>query len=98
MKTSYLIFAAVGAAAVLLLTSDKGKKVGKDMMDKTGDWTNRLTKLLGSATHEINDLKNLVSSEIEGLSEDARERIMNILDESGATTKRIRKTAVKQMS
>jgi gas vesicle protein len=98
MKTSYLFYAALGAAAVLLLTSEKGKEVREDVMDKTGDWTKRLGKILSSARNEVSDLKTIVSNEIEGLSDDARERIMTILDESEASGKRMKKTTSKQLS
>jgi gas vesicle protein len=93
MKTSYLVFAALGAAALLLLTSDKANKLRHDVADNAGDWTKRLRKLASKSGNELASLKNIVSSEIEGLSEDARERIAGILDEGGSSTKRIRKAA-----
>lgn len=98
MKTRFLIFAALGAAAVLLLTTDKGKKLTKNVADTTGDWTNQLRDLLNASASELNKLKSIVGHEVEGLSDDARERILNILNESKASAGRVKKSAAKQLS
>ncbi len=93
MKTSYWIFAALGAAAVLLLTSDKANKVRHQVVDGADEWTSRLNKLLSTSGNELASLKKIVSNEVEGLNDDARERIAKILDESTAGAKRVRKAA-----
>lgn len=93
MKTSYWIFAALGAAAVLLLTSDKANKVRHQVVDGADEWTAKLNKLLSTSGDELSSLRKIVASQVEGLNDDARERIAKILDEGAAGTKRVRKAA-----
>jgi len=92
------LFAAVGVAAVLLLTSDKAKELRNDAEDNAKKWKKKFYKLAGSTADSVTDLKDIIGSEIEGLGDDARERIMTILNESGKSGKRIKKNISGQLS
>ncbi len=51
--TRLLAFAAIGTAIGLLLTTDKGKALRKDLTDRSGDLLNRLTKVGKQATNGV---------------------------------------------
>jgi gas vesicle protein len=96
--TKYLLLAALGVAAVLLFTTDKGEEIREDLMDNAGKWKDRVSDLAGTTGDKLADLKSLVSSEVEGLGKDARKRIMNIIDESSKSAKKLSGKAVEQFS
>ena len=94
--TKYFLFAALGVAAVLLLTSDKAKEMRDEMEDKAmknaKKWRKKLSSIGSSTTDTLSDLKELLSSEIEGLSDDARERIESIVNGATKSAGKIKKT------
>ncbi len=93
MKRSHLVLGALGAAAVgttLLFTTDKGKGIRNNISGNLDDWKKRLQKMAKSTTSELSDLQRLVSREVEGLGDDARQRIQAILDESASTAKELK--------
>ena len=100
--TKYVLFAALGVAAVLLLTTDKGKEMREDMEDvakkNAKKWKEKLAKIGSSTSDTIADLKDMLSSEIEGLSDDARERIEAIVSGAAKSSNKIKKNVSKQLS
>jgi gas vesicle protein len=88
-----LALAAFGAAIALLFTTKRGKELRKDMANAAEDWGETLGELAEKATVSAKDLKKLVSKEISGLSDEARERISTILDEGGKSGKKLKKLA-----
>jgi len=100
--TKYVLFAALGVAALLLLTSDKAKEMRDSLDDKAKrnakKWKSKLYKIGNDATDTVADLKELFSNEIEGISDDARERIENILDGTAGSADRLRKNINRQLS
>ena len=82
-----LLFTALGVGAVLLLTSERARNIRLDLEDKAKENADRLKGKLrhmgSTANRKIDDLKDLLNDEVEGLSYDARMRIENILN--GAT-------------
>ncbi len=100
--TKYVLFAALGVAAVLLLTSDKAKDLRDDLeanaLKNAKKWRKKFGKISTDATDKLADLKNMLTDEIEGLSDDARERIEGILNESSKTAGKMKANVSKQMS
>ncbi|MEO6830681.1 MAG: YtxH domain-containing protein [Chitinophagaceae bacterium] len=90
-KGKIVALAAIGVAAVLLLSTDKGKKIRKQIAEASEDWSETLGELADKAVCSAKDLKKLVSKEIKGLSSDAREKITNIIDEGSKRAKKLRK-------
>jgi len=88
-----LVFAAFGAAVVLLFTTEKGKKIREELADSAEDWGEKLSELAEKAACSAKDLKKLVSKEVSGLSDDARSRIAAIIDESSKTAKKVKDAA-----
>jgi gas vesicle protein len=106
MKTSrLLLIAAAGSAIALLLTTKKGKKITSDLANNAGEWKDEFIKLanqygdkLANYGGKLSSLKNLVSNEIEGLSDEAREKISAILDEGASSAKKVKSKVGSQLS
>jgi len=100
--TKYVLFAALGLAAVLLLTSDTAKDLRDELEEKAKKnakkWKNKLSKMGADTSDTIADLKDMLSNEIEGLSDDARERIESILNGAAKSTNKIKTNLSKQLS
>jgi gas vesicle protein len=98
MNTKLLVFALFGAAVVLLFTTDKGKEIREDIADSAEDWGDKLSELAEKASCSAKDLKNLVSKQVSGLTDEARDRIAAIIDEGSKSAKKMKKTAESQLS
>lgn len=70
MRTSrwLLAAAAVGAVALLLTTTDRGKKLRRDIADNAEDWKDQLDKL---AHRGKKKLKKMATAEIDHLGNGA---------------------------
>lgn len=93
----FLALAAFGAAAILLFTTDKGKEIREEIADKAEDWGEKLGEIADKAVCSAGDLKKLVSKEVSGLSEEARERISAIIDEGSKRAKKLKKAAESKL-
>ena len=98
MNSKFLVFAAFAAAGILLFTTDKGKEIREDLSDAAEDWGEKLSELAEKATCTAKDLKKLVSKEVAGLSEEARDRIAAIIDEGTKGAKKLGKAANSQLN
>src|SRR5471030_1268614 len=100
--TKYVLFTALGIAAVLLLTSDSAKEMREELEEaakkNAKKWKSKLSKMGADTADTIADLKDMLSNEIEGLSDDARERIEGILDGTAKSASRIKKNVTSQLS
>jgi gas vesicle protein len=97
-NTKYVLFAALGVAALLLLTSDRAKELRDELeetaLDNAKKLKNKLSKLGSKTSDTLSDLREMLGSEMEGLSDDARERIEGILNKGS----KVKKAVSKQMS
>ena len=98
MKTKFLVFAVIGAAIALALTSEKGEAWREDLMDDAKKWKKKLNKLAGDTSDQLADLKDVLGKEIAGLGSDARDRILAILDESTGTAKSVKAKVTRELS
>ncbi len=100
--TKYVLFAALGVATLLLLTSDTAKDLRDDLEEgakkNAKKWKNKLARIGSSTADTVADLKEMLSSEIEGLSDDARARIEAIIDGTAKSSSKIKGTVSKQFS
>ncbi len=82
MKTGTMVaFAAAGIAVGLLFTTKRGAAIRSDIADKASDLKHQLGRVSRNAMDEVADLKDAVSRKVKGLSDDARKRIVEVLDE-----------------
>jgi len=97
MKTKYLVLAAIGAAVILALRTEKGKAWSEDMLEDAKKWKKKLDEMAGDAGNQISDLKDKLSKEVAGLGSDARDRILAILDEGADKAKNAKKKLAKEL-
>lgn len=90
-KGKIVALAAIGVAVVLLMSTDKGKKIRKQIAEASEDWGETFGELADKAVCSAKDLKRIVSREVKGLSADAREKISGIIDEGSKRAKKMRK-------
>ena len=93
-----LIGLGLGVAVALLVTTDKGKDLREDIADTAKKLKKKLDKLSYSAGKDLADLQKMMGREIEGLGDDAREKIMEILDKGVEGAKSAKKNAGKAMA
>lgn len=87
MKTKFLVLAAIAAAVVLALSTDKGKEVSEEWLDNSKKLKKKLRKLAEEAGSGLGDLKDTILKQASGLSAEARDRIMAIIDEGTSKAK-----------
>jgi len=98
MSTSrFLTGALVGLVTGLLLAPEKGEDLRSDIADQAKDLKKKLYKMAGKANAELNDLKGLLANEVEGLSDDVRERILAMIEDGEDTAKNIKKKVVSTL-
>lgn len=98
MSTQKLIVAAaagiVAGAAVALLTAPlSGSETRKKITDATGKIKNKLSRLIGKATDELDELKDIVQNQADGLSDDVRKRLLKVIAASKESYKNIAEEA-----
>lgn len=93
MTGKVIALAAFAGAAFFLFATDKGKEIREEIGDTAGDWSDKLSELAEKASCSAKDLKKLVSREVSGLSDEARERIAAIIDEGTKSAKKMKKAA-----
>ncbi len=92
-----LVFAAFAGAAYFLFATEKGEELREDIGDAAGDWGDKLSELAEKASCSVNDLKKLVSRQVSGLSDEARDRISAIIDEGMSSGKKMKKAAASAL-
>ena len=88
--TKFLAGVVVGAVAGLLLAPEKGSDMREHIADTAEKWKEKWDRLMGNAGMELEDLKHVLEQEINGLSDDVRNRILTILEESRNAAANIR--------
>lgn len=99
MKLAPIIaLACIGTAAVLLFTTDKGKKIREDIMDEAEDWGDKIGKFVEDTGVNVKDLQKRLKKELVTLSDDAKDKILSILDEGGKKAKNVKDMAASQIN
>ena len=79
--SKFLTGALLGLAAGLLLAPEKGEDTRESIADTAGNLKKKFDKLTGRAAGKLGALRDSLGEEIEGISDDVRQRILTILDE-----------------
>src|SRR5471030_1955688 len=93
-----LIGLGLGVAVALLVTTDKGKDIREDISDTAKKLKKKLDKLSYGAGKDIADLQKMLGKDIEGLTDDAREKILSIIDKGIDGAQAARKNLGKQIA
>ena len=78
----FLLGALAGLAVGLLIAPEKGSDLRDDIADNANKWKDKLNRLVGKADARVDDLRELLEKNIDGLTEDVRHRILTILDDA----------------
>lgn len=97
-KQKLLLLAAAGATVAVLLSTKKGKKLTQEFADNASGWKDSLVKLAGKYGDKLTSIRDMVNSEVEGLSSDTREKINAILDEGSSSAKKVKRKVGNQLS
>jgi|GEM_PF-584127 len=81
--SKFMTGALLGLAVGLLVAPEKGEETRDAIADTAEKWKDKFNRLVGRAGARLDDLKDMLGNEIEGLSDDARNKIQKILDEAG---------------
>ncbi len=98
MTGKVIALAAFAGAAYFLFATEKGQEIRKELGDTAEDWAGKLSELADKASCSAKDLKKLVSKEVAGLSDEARERIAAIIDEGTKSAKKLRNAAASSLN
>ncbi|QES88462.1 YtxH domain-containing protein [Rhizosphaericola mali] len=71
-----------GAVVGLLLAPQSGKETRQKIADSADDLKKKLLKLKKKSVSELDDLKDVFGKQVDGLSDDVREKVLNLIEES----------------
>lgn len=78
-----------GAIVGVVLAPQSGEETRKQIADSANDLKRKLRKLTGKSVDELNDLQEVFKSEISGLSDDVRERVLTLIKRSKASAQAV---------
>ena len=80
--SKFMVGLLMGVGIGLLVAPEKGEDTRESIAETAGNLKNTFNKLVGKAKTQLNDLKELLEAQVEGLDDDARARINTILEEA----------------
>lgn len=78
--TKFMTALLLGVGIGILVAPDSGEETRASLAETAEQWKERFNKMAGRAGTGIADLRNLLDKEIEGVSDDVKQRILTILD------------------
>jgi gas vesicle protein len=71
-----------GAVIGVLTAPASGKETRQNIANSAEDLKKKLKKLRGQAVDELDELKNLFETEVEGLRDDVKERVLALISKA----------------
>ena len=71
---------ATGVLVGILTAPASGKETRKKISDKADDLTKKFNKLKSKGMSDLSELKEIFETEVDGLKEDVRERILHLIE------------------
>ncbi len=90
MSTQKLLIAAAsgiaaGAVVGLLTAPASGSETRKKIADTTQKLKNRIQRMMGKASDELDELKDIIENQADGLNEDVRRRVLKLISATKAS-------------
>jgi len=95
-KSKIMVCAALGAAAILFALG-KNAATREAIACSAKKWKKKLSRIASDTGDELSDLKDMVSNKIEGLGDEARKSIMDIIDKSMESAGRVQNSVKRAM-
>lgn len=71
----------MGVGLGILLAPEKGSETREALAEGAGKLKDKFDRMMGRSGARLEDLKNMLENEVEGLGDDVRSRMMTILAE-----------------
>jgi len=78
-----------GAAIGFLTAPHAGSETRQNISDATGKLTKRLGRIIGRASDELDELKDIIQNQSDGLSDDVRQKVLKLIASSKASYKNV---------
>ncbi len=75
----------MGVGLGILLAPEKGSETREALTEEAGKIKDKFDEVMGRNGARLDDLKEMLESEVQGLSDDVRSRIMTILEEEDSS-------------
>lgn len=82
MASKFMAGALLGVVAGLLMAPERGEVTRNNLADTAERWKRKIDKMTGKTGTQLDDLRSLLEDEVDGISDDVRQRILTILDEA----------------
>lgn len=87
--SKFLAGAIVGVVVGMMIAPETGEEFRANLGDRVDGLRKKLNRLSGNAMDKLDDLRSVLDNEIEGLTDDARKKIVKILDDAKAKTQNL---------
>ena len=71
-----------GVAIGVLIAPAKGSETRQKISDSADELKRKIRRLRGQAVDELDELKSLIESEVDGLKGDVRDKVLKLIDAS----------------
>jgi gas vesicle protein len=83
-----------GIAIGLLTAPESGNNTRRKIKNTADDWRHKINGLVGRSQEDLSDLKEVFEHEIAGLQDDARQRVLKLINKSQHTFNRFKRDAL----
>ncbi|MBV7529296.1 YtxH domain-containing protein [Chitinophaga sp. sic0106] len=96
--TKFLAGALAGLTAGLIIgvltAPDSGEGTRGKIKYTAGKWRRKVNKLVGKGAGDLDELKDVFGKEVSGLSDDVREKVLRLINETKNTYHNFKKEAL----
>ncbi len=89
-----LTAAIAGVAVGLLIAPAKGSETRQKIADSADKLRKKLRSIRNSADDELNDLQEIFENEVDGLKDDVRQKVLNLIEASKKSYNNVKEEAL----
>lgn len=99
MSTQKIVIGTLSAALAgvvvgLLIAPAKGSETRQKISDSADKLRKKLRSIRNSADDELNDLQEVFEHEVDGLKDDVRQKVLNLIEASKKSYKHVKEEAL----